>query len=79
VLAFASQLLLVASLVAPAALLAFAPVTAAYLARIRSLLRVMADKEGALFAARGALAHYALCGPVVLGAVWGKLRSLGPT
>ena len=75
-LAFASQILLVSSLVIPAALLASAGVAAAYLVRIRGLIGLMFGEEGALFAARGTLAHYALCTAIVLGAVQGKLRCL---
>jgi glycosyltransferase involved in cell wall biosynthesis len=75
-LAFASQVLLVSSLVVPAALLVFAGVTVVYLARIRGLIALMFEREGALFAVRGLLAHYALCTVIVLGALHGKLRCL---
>lgn len=75
-LAFASQGLLVSSVVVPAASLLSAAVALAYLVRIRSLIGLMFEREGAVFAARGALAHYALCTAIVLGAFQGKIRCL---
>jgi hypothetical protein len=75
-LAFASQALLVSSLVVPAALLLSAGVAVAYLVRIRGLIGLMFASEGTLFAARGVLAHYVLSTAIVLGALQGKLRCL---
>ena len=75
-LAFASQALFVTSLLVPIALVAAACTAAAYLVRIRGLVGLLLENEGALFAVRGVLAHYVLCCPVVLGAVWGRLRCL---
>lgn len=78
-LAFASQVSFVGSLVVPVALVVSAVLAIAYLVRVRELLGVLIENEGAVFAARGMLAHYTLCCPVVLGAVWGKLRCLRRT
>jgi glycosyltransferase involved in cell wall biosynthesis len=75
-LAFASQALLVSSLVVPAALPLSAGVVVAYLVRIRGLIGLMFASEGTLFAARGVLAHYVLSTAIVLGALQGKLRCL---
>jgi glycosyltransferase involved in cell wall biosynthesis len=75
-LAFGSQVLLVSSLVVPAALLLSAALAVAYLVRIRSLIALMFEREGAVFAVRGVLAHYVLCTAIVLGALQGKLRCL---
>jgi glycosyltransferase involved in cell wall biosynthesis len=77
-LAFASQLSLVIGLVLPVMLLVWAALAIAYLVRIRKLLGLLIENEGAAFAVRGMLAHYALCCPIVLGAFWGKLRCLFP-
>jgi hypothetical protein len=74
VLAFVSQVLLVSGLVMPAVRLASVGVAVVYLVRIRGIIVLLLEHEGALFAVRGVLAHYALCCPVVLGAIWGKLR-----
>ena len=76
ILAFASQVFLASSVMASVALVASAVLAIAYLVRIRGLLGLLFESEGVAFAVRGMLAHYALCCPVVLGALWGKLRSL---
>jgi glycosyltransferase involved in cell wall biosynthesis len=78
-LAFVSQVLLVISFVVPVALLASAGVAVVYLVRIRGLVGLLFQQEGALFAVRGVLTHYVLCCPVVLGALWGRIRCLRPT
>ena len=75
-LAFASQVSLVAALVAPIAILAAAAFAAAYLVRTQELIGLLIEKEGAWFAVRGSLAHYVLCSAIVLGACWGHLRWL---